>query len=119
MFDVPQSRLADLAGDGVMSEPAAARRILADGQLGGERDAVPLEVPAGARIPDAKPEHWHCPDVPADRHLDRCFLVGPACVGAVAVEPGCEQSGWLPVALYERGPDMPPEDRGAVVAAAG
>ncbi len=102
MFDVPQSRLADLAGDGVVSEPAAAGRVLADGPLGGERDAVLLEVPAGARILDAKPEHWHCPDVPADRQLDRCFLVGPVWVGAVAVEPGCEQSGRLRVALDER-----------------
>ena len=37
----------------------------------------------------------------------------------VAVKPGREQSGWLPVALDERGPHMPTEDRGAVVAATG
>jgi hypothetical protein len=57
--------------------------------------------------------------VPADRHLDRGFLAGPAWVRAVAVEPGREQFGWLPVALDERGPDVPPEYRGPVVAAAG
>ena len=37
----------------------------------------------------------------------------------MAVEPGCEQSRWLPVAVDERRPDVPPEYRGPVVAAAG
>jgi hypothetical protein len=49
----------------------------------------------------------------------RGFLARPAPVRAVAVRPGCEQSRWLPVAVDERGPDVPPEDRGPVVADAG
>ena len=74
---------------------------------------------AGAGVRDGKAQHRHGADVAADGHLERGFLVGPAGVGAVAVEPGCEQSGWLPVAVDERGPDVPPEYRGPVVAAAG
>ena len=47
------------------------------------------------------------------------FLACPARVRTVAVKPGRHQSGWLPVALDERGPHMPTENRGAVVAATG
>jgi hypothetical protein len=46
-------------------------------------------------------------------------VAGPARVRAVTVEPGREQSRWLPVAVDERRPDVPPEYRGPVVAAAG
>ena len=66
VLDVPQSRLADLARDDVVSEPVEAGRVLANGQLGGERDTVPLEVPASAGVRNAELEHRHCPDVPAD-----------------------------------------------------
>jgi hypothetical protein len=116
------ARLGDLlrlAGGGVVPEPARAGLVLASGQLGGERDAVPLDVPAGAGVRDAEPGHRHRPDIAADRHLDRGFLAGPAWVRAVAVEPGREQFRWPPVALDERGPCVPPEYRGPVVAAAG
>jgi len=57
--------------------------------------------------------------VAADGHFESGFLAGPARVRAMAVEPGCEQSRWLPVAVDERRPDVPPEYRGPVVAAAG
>jgi len=103
----------------VVPEPAGAGLVLAVGQAGGEGDAVLLDVGAGGGVGDGQPQYRHGSDVAADGHFKSGFLVGPARVRAVAVEPGCEQSRWLPVAVNERRPDMPPEYRGPVVAAAG
>ena len=102
-----------------MPEPAGAGLVLAVGQAGGEGDAVLLDVGAGGGVRDGQPQYRHGSDVAADGHFESGFLAGPARVRAVAVEPGCEQSRWLPVAVDERRPDVPPEYRGPVVAAAG
>jgi hypothetical protein len=61
----------------------------------------------------------HGSDVAADGHFESGFLAAAARVRAMVVEPGCEQSRWLPVAVDERRPDVLPEYRGPVVAAAG
>lgn len=102
----------------MVSEPAAAVRVLA---VGREVSAM-LFCSTCARVPgpgDGEPGHRHRPDIPTDAPLDSGFLAGPARVRAVAVEPGCEQCRRVPVAVDECGPDMPPEYRGPVVAAAG
>jgi hypothetical protein len=44
VLDVPQPRLAGLAGDGVVPEPARAGLVLASGQLGGERPRGPAVI---------------------------------------------------------------------------
>jgi len=80
-------------------EPAGAGLVLAVGQAGGEGDAVLLDVGAGGGVGDGQPQYRHGSDVAADGHFKSGFLVGPARVRAVAVEPGCEQSRWLPVAV--------------------
>lgn len=85
----------------------------------GQGDAVLLDVGAGGGVRNGQPQHGHGADIAADGYFDGGFLAGPAWVRAVAIEPGCEQSRWLPVAADERCPDVPPEDRGAVVATTG
>jgi hypothetical protein len=102
-----------------MPEPAGAGLVLAVGQARGEGDAVLLDVGAGGGVRDGQPQYRHGTDVSADGHFESGFLAGPARVRAVAVEPGCEQSRWPRVAVDERRSDVPPEDRGPVVAAAG
>jgi hypothetical protein len=55
VFDVPQSRLADLGSLGVAAEPAWAGQVWSVGGAGQQRDAVALEVAAVGSAGNVEP----------------------------------------------------------------
>jgi len=117
MVDVPQTRIADLRSFGVAAEPPRTEEVASAGPARQQRDAVSLNGVTVGAFGDIQPEEWHAADVLADLDLDGCFLRGHLDAGVMSIEPGIEQLVAHPFVTDNRGAHVPPEYRGAVVAA--
>lgn len=79
------------------------------------RAAVAAAVGPGGH---GEPQERHRADLPADLTFERVFRLRPFGM-PVTAGPGFQESVWQAVPPDERGADVPAEDRGAVIAAAG